>query len=77
MYRADVVEIEAPNIIRLKVAEGKHRMVRRMLANCGHPVLSLHRYKYGEIELDFEEGKLIEIEEGSPEDQWAKELLLS
>ncbi|MBV69822.1 MAG: pseudouridine synthase [Myxococcales bacterium] len=39
------------NEVILSVTEGKHRMVRRLLANCGHPVLDLHRFRYGPIEL--------------------------
>jgi 23S rRNA pseudouridine2605 synthase len=38
--------------LRLSVTEGKHRMVRRMLANAGHPVEALHRVRFGEIALD-------------------------
>mmetsp|Transcript_19137 Transcript_19137/g.23580 ORF Transcript_19137/g.23580 Transcript_19137/m.23580 type:complete len:285 (-) Transcript_19137:556-1410(-) len=38
--------------IRLLVSEGKHRMVRRMLANLGAPVIHLHRERFGPIELD-------------------------
>ena len=37
--------------VRLVVSEGKHRMVRRMLANCGHPVLELKRERQGECLL--------------------------
>lgn len=37
--------------VRLTVTEGKHRMVRRMLANAGHPVLELTRVAYGGFEL--------------------------
>ena len=37
--------------IRLVVKEGKHRMVRRMLANCGHPVVELRRERHGEVRL--------------------------
>jgi len=37
--------------IRLVVTEGKHRMVRRMLANCGYPVLKLRRERHGNIWL--------------------------
>lgn len=45
--------------VRVIVNEGKHRMVRRMLANAGFPVLTLHRLRYGQIELgDLEEGQL-------------------
>lgn len=38
--------------VRLVVREGKHRMVRRMLANCGHGVVELKREQQGEIALD-------------------------
>ncbi|MCB9530007.1 MAG: rRNA pseudouridine synthase [Myxococcales bacterium] len=38
-------------VVRLTVTEGKHRMVRRMLANAGHPVLELTRVRYGGFEL--------------------------
>lgn len=37
--------------VRVVVTEGKHRMVRRMLANCGHPVLELKRERHGEVRL--------------------------
>lgn len=37
--------------VRLSVTEGKYRMVRRILANCGHPVTALHRVRYGEVRL--------------------------
>ena len=40
------------NAVVLSVTEGKHRMVRRILANCGYPVLDLHRFRYGPIELE-------------------------
>lgn len=33
------------------VTEGKHRMVRRMLANAGHPVLALRRLSFGALTL--------------------------
>jgi 16S rRNA U516 pseudouridylate synthase RsuA-like enzyme len=37
--------------VRIVVREGKHRMVRRMLANCGHGVVELKREQQGEIIL--------------------------
>jgi len=37
--------------VRLVMSEGKYRMVRRMLANCGHPVIELKRFRYGKVEL--------------------------
>ena len=33
--------------VRLVVREGKHRMVRRMLANVGAPVVGLRRERFG------------------------------
>lgn len=48
----DVFDASALSIVALTVAEGKHRMVRRMLANVGHPVVSLHRVRIGAIRLD-------------------------
>lgn len=50
--------------VRLVVTEGKYRMVRRVLANCGHPVTALHRVRYGAIELDEDlaEGEAKELE---------------
>lgn len=49
---------QSPNsCIRLTVTEGKYRMVRRILHNSGHSVLSLRRIRYGGILLgDLEEG---------------------
>ncbi|KAG5182098.1 pseudouridine synthase [Tribonema minus] len=47
---------EVTNINGLKVSlivkEGKYRMVRRMLANAGYPVVELHRTRYGDIVMD-------------------------
>ncbi len=37
--------------VTLTVREGKYRMVRRMLANAGHPVDALHRLSYGAVDL--------------------------
>ena len=37
--------------ITLTVSEGKHRMVRRILANAGYPVQALHRIQYGPLML--------------------------
>jgi 23S rRNA pseudouridine2605 synthase len=48
----DIYTATELSIIRLTVQEGKHRMVRRILANVGHPVVSLHRHRLGRIALD-------------------------
>ncbi len=37
--------------VTLAVTEGRHRMVRRMLANAGHPVVALRRIAFGPFEL--------------------------
>lgn len=51
VFRADLIE-QKENFVRLVVTEGKYRMVRRILANIGLPVTSLHRTRYGVISLD-------------------------
>jgi 23S rRNA pseudouridine2605 synthase len=48
----DIYSATELSIIRLTVQEGKHRMVRRILANVGHPVVSLHRHRLGRIALN-------------------------
>ena len=37
--------------VQIVVTEGKHRMVRRMLHNAGHTVVSLHRIRYGQTTI--------------------------
>ena len=49
-YTGDVRAIDGDRVT-LAVAEGKHRMVRRMLANAGHPVIGLRRLSYGPFVL--------------------------
>lgn len=49
-FTAEVVSIEE-DVVRLVVKEGKHRMVRRMLANAGFPVLKLKRVRFGGVKL--------------------------
>jgi 23S rRNA pseudouridine2605 synthase len=45
------------SFVRVMVTEGKNRMVRRILHNSGHSVLSLRRVRYGQILLgDLPEG---------------------
>lgn len=39
----EVIGGEVTGEVTLVVTEGKYRMVRRVLANVGHPVLALHR----------------------------------
>ncbi|CAL1161509.1 unnamed protein product [Cladocopium goreaui] len=60
--------------VTLEVSEGKYRMVRKMLYNCGHAVLELHRVSYGALQLgDLEVGCMSFI---TPEEAaWAKDLV--
>jgi 23S rRNA pseudouridine2605 synthase len=58
----------------LEVKEGKHRMVRKMLANCGHGVVELKREKQGIIELG--DLPVNQFRRLTPEeDQWAQALV--
>jgi len=61
--------------VRLVVQEGKYRMVRRMLANCGHAVVELKRLRHGNIELgDLGVG---EFRDCTPEEMdWAEGLFV-
>eukprot|EP00548_Thalassiothrix_antarctica_P014803 CAMPEP_0194173188 /NCGR_PEP_ID=MMETSP0154-20130528/7556_1 /TAXON_ID=1049557 /ORGANISM="Thalassiothrix antarctica, Strain L6-D1" /LENGTH=508 /DNA_ID=CAMNT_0038886153 /DNA_START=46 /DNA_END=1572 /DNA_ORIENTATION=- len=61
--------------IRLVVTEGKHRMVRRLLASCGHTVVDLKRERIGIIELNdlpVSTFRNLTIEEA----EWAESVLL-
>lgn len=49
-FCAELHTIEG-STLTLTVTEGKHRMVRRMLANAGHPVVALRRLKFGPFSL--------------------------
>ncbi|CAN0058165.1 unnamed protein product [Ectocarpus fasciculatus] len=61
VYRADVPAIDGRDV-RVVVREGKNRMVRRMLANAGYPVLELRRERYGKILLgDLLEGEHVPV----------------
>jgi len=75
-YLKDLEEATQLTTVRLVVSEGKHRMVRRVLANCGYPVISLKRERLGEIVLDDEatpEGTCRELTQA--ELSWAESLL--
>ena len=70
----DVLEAKELSQVRLVVSEGKHRMVRRMLATCGHPVVSLKRERMGAITLgDLEEGALRNLTR--KEEKWAQSIV--
>lgn len=49
-YQATVLSLRE-DIVTLSVTEGKHRMVRRMLANAGYPVIALRRLQFGPLVL--------------------------
>ena len=50
VFTAEQVTVDQ-DVVQLTVREGKHRMVRRMLANAGHPVIDLRRVSFGAFEL--------------------------
>jgi 16S rRNA pseudouridine516 synthase len=51
------LEIIFPNEVLLTITEGKYHQVKRMFAAVGNRVLTLHREKIGEVQLDVEEGQ--------------------
>ncbi|KAL7491527.1 hypothetical protein ACHAWT_000846 [Skeletonema menzelii] len=60
--------------VRLIVTEGKYRMVRRILANCGHPVVELKRERHGKVILgDLAVGEFRDASDDELE--WAESLL--
>lgn len=60
--------------VRLTVQEGKYRMVRRILANCGHEVVDLRRERLGMIELgDLQDGEVRDLT--ADELLWAEQIL--
>ncbi len=46
VFTGEVLAVDGDRVT-LRVTEGKHRMVRRMLANAGFPVVALRRLAYG------------------------------
>lgn len=73
VYKADVPGIDGTTV-RVVVREGKNRMVRRMLANAGYPVLELRRERYGKILLgDLPEGEHAPVSGEALE--WAQSVL--
>ena len=59
--------------VTVSVTEGKYRMVRRVLHNAGHSVVTLHRARYGEVHLrDLGEGEVRVV--GGEESIWARGL---
>ncbi|CAJ1955655.1 unnamed protein product [Cylindrotheca closterium] len=59
--------------VRLVVREGKHRMVRRILANSGYPVIGLKRERLGDVLLgDLPAGEYREL--SGAEEKWANKV---
>lgn len=52
-----LLELVSPKEVLLTITEGKYHQVKRMFAAVGNRVLTLHREKIGEIQLDVEEGQ--------------------
>ena len=63
VFPAHLKEVQGARLT-LVVTEGKHRMVRRILANAGFPVVELQRVRYGPFELgELEPGQWREAQE--------------
>lgn len=65
-----LVSVEAQSV-RVRVTDVEQRVVRRMLAGCGHPVSALALVRIGEVELDdlgIDEGESAEV--GDEEIEW-------
>ncbi len=57
LTRPAKLEILGPKDVLLTITEGKFHQVKRMFAAVGNRVVSLHRQKIGEINLDIELGQ--------------------
>lgn len=63
VFSADLIRVDGQDL-EVEVLEGKYRMVRRILANAGHPVTALHRIRYGDYELgDLPPGAVVAAED--------------
>lgn len=51
-----ILEIISAKEVLLTITEGKYHQVKRMFAAVGNRVLTLHREKIGEVQLDVDEG---------------------
>lgn len=70
----DIFQATSLSTVTVRVKEGKHRMVRRILANCGHPVVTLVRQQFGAIALeDLPEGSARSIT--AEEEAWLEWVL--
>mmetsp|Transcript_21465 Transcript_21465/g.69091 ORF Transcript_21465/g.69091 Transcript_21465/m.69091 type:complete len:270 (-) Transcript_21465:8-817(-) len=78
VHAADLLDAAEANDlvqVRLVVTEGKHRMVRRILANLGAPVVHLRRDRVGPVRLgDLAEGHFLPLDDPALL-RWATDLL--
>lgn len=66
IFPAELISVDG-DVLEVEVQEGKYRMVRRILANAGHPVTALHRIRYGDFELgDLAPGEVIAADADEP-----------
>lgn len=65
MHGARGSRMAGTSLVSVGIREGRKREVRRMLEAVGHPVLALHRQKFGPLELgSLERGSWRVLEEG-------------
>ena len=50
--KVEIVECTETPLVKIMICEGKYHQVKRMFAAAGNKVVSLHRSKMGELELD-------------------------
>ncbi len=50
--KVEIVEDSDKPLVKIMICEGKYHQVKRMFAATGNKVMSLHRLKMGELELD-------------------------
>ncbi len=63
-YQPMQIEIMRDRRLRITITEGKKNEIRIVLKACGLPVRTLHRIKYGPIEIkNLPSGKIIELDE--------------
>lgn len=60
-------------VARITIHEGRNRQIRRMFAAVGHPVVALHRERFGPIGLDAQElprGRWRRLSDSEVDDLW-------
>lgn len=70
----DIFKATALSTVSLRVREGKYRMVRRIMANSQHPVVTLVRRQFGQVRLnDLPEGSVRHLTQ--QEEDWARSII--